>query len=220
MVNSRLIIGVDDAGRGCIMGPLVIAGISMPEYKATLLAGYGVKDSKLLRPDQRERLYDVIMSLCSDVSVEMIPAERIDEFVRHKKKHTKLNYLEAIHMAKVINKLAGEVAYVDASDTDISLFAEQISSSLTRKIGLVATHHADRLFVVSSAASIVAKVVRDREIEMIKSKIGDFGSGYPSDPKTLRFLRNWLEEHEDIPPYSRKTWKTWKRITVTKGELV
>jgi ribonuclease HII len=213
--RATMIVGTDDAGRGCIIGPLCIGGVSVPPSMEKDLVEMGVKDSKLLTPQQRDRLYDEIKALVPKSMVLKIPPREVDEYVRRKKKYTKLNYLEAIYMARVINELDGEVAYVDASDTDVVRFAKQIEGHLTRKVKVVATHYADRIFPVVSAASILAKVERDREIEELKKQHGDFGSGYPSDPRTIEFLERWTDTHEEAPSFARLTWKTWKRIRPT-----
>jgi ribonuclease H, mammalian HI/archaeal HII subfamily len=211
-LNDRIICGVDDAGRGCIFGPLFIAGAAMSDDVAKQLYSDGVRDSKLLTRQQRERLFDVIREKAISYVVLSIKPEEIDEYVRRKKKHTKLNYLEAIYMARAINKLQGEVAYVDASDTDVRVFSAQIEENLERKLSIVAVHHADRLFPVVSAASILAKVSRDREIEKLKKEVGDFGSGYPSDPRTVKFLKEWIASKKSPPPFTRLSWKTWKKL--------
>ncbi len=218
-MNDRIICGVDDAGRGCIFGPLFIAGAAMSDDVAKQLYSDGVRDSKLLTRQQRERLFDVIREKAISYVVLSIKPEEIDEYVRRKKKHTKLNYLEAIYMARAINKLQGEVAYVDASDTDVRVFSAQIEENLERKLSIVAVHHADRLFPVVSAASILAKVSRDREIEKLKKEVGDFGSGYPSDPRTVKFLKEWIASKKSPPPFTRLSWKTWKKLLQTDMKL-
>jgi ribonuclease HII len=213
-VKDRLIVGTDDAGRGCIIGPLCIGGVTAPASMEERFKEMGVKDSKLLTPESRERLYGEIKAIVPKSIVLKIPPREVDEYVRHRKKHTKLNYLEAIYMARVINELDGEIAYVDASDTDVNRYAEQIEEHLTRKVKVVSTHFADRIFPVVSAASILAKVERDREIAILRDKHGDFGSGYPSDRRTIEFLEEWMESHSEAPSFARLTWKTWKRIGV------
>ncbi len=218
-MNDRIICGVDDAGRGCIFGPLFIAGAAMSDDVAKQLYSDGVRDSKVLTRQQRERLFDVIREKAISYVVLSIKPEEIDEYVRRKKKHTKLNYLEAIYMARAINKLQGEVAYVDASDTDVRVFSAQIEENLERKLSIVAVHHADRLFPVVSAASILAKVSRDREIEKLKKEVGDFGSGYPSDPRTVKFLKEWIASKKSPPPFTRLSWKTWKKLLQTDMKL-
>lgn len=215
MSEDILICGVDDAGRGCIFGPLYIAGIDIKKSISKIFQDKGVKDSKLLTPQQRERLFEFIKSEAYDYTIIAIEPQLVDEYVRRKKKHTKLNYLEAIYMADAINRLNGEIAYIDASDTDISLFSSQVQECLKRKVSIVATHHADRLFPVVSAASILAKVSRDRKIQEIKAELGDFGSGYPSDPRTIKFLQEWMRNNDSPPPYTRLSWKTWRKLKLS-----
>lgn len=209
---SHRIIGVDDAGRGCVIGPLVICGISVEEDLVGEFVDMGIKDSKMLKREKRERLYDTIMSLGVKYEVVKIPPRKIDVYVKRKKKHEKLNKLEAMNMAEVINRLEGDTAIIDACDTNISVFYDQVYERLEREVRLVVAHKADRLYPVVSAASIIAKVERDREIDALRKRYGDFGSGYPSDRKTVKFLESWLESYSTLPPIVRKSWKTVRRL--------
>lgn len=208
-----IIAGVDDAGRGSIMGPLVIAGVSIEEDKLNELVNIRVKDSKLLSPRRRMELYQLIHNLAYKVFCLKIPPDEIDKYVILGKKFKRLNYLEAIYMAKVINELDCDVVYVDASDVDSNRFKEQISSMLKRDVEIFSLHHADRIYPIVSAASIIAKVERDLEIEKLKLEYGEFGSGYPSDPRTREFLIKWVEKYNSLPKDSRKSWKIWKKLT-------
>ncbi|MEM3755311.1 MAG: ribonuclease HII, partial [Candidatus Bathyarchaeia archaeon] len=188
---SKLIAGIDDAGRGPVIGPLIIAGILIDENKISELIKIGVKDSKKLFPSLRKVLFNEIIKLVNDYAFIEITPSQIDEVVEKGKKLYKLNFLEAKAMAKVILMLKPkpEVVYVDSSDINPSRFAEQILNEIPFKIKIISEHHADENYPVVSAASILAKVKRDESIDRIKSKYGDFGSGYPQDPKTLKFLK-------------------------------
>ena len=143
-----------------------------------------------------------------DVSVVELPPNEIDEFVLKGRKLRKLNYLEAIAMAKVIKKLNPTIAYVDSSDVRAERFANDILGLLPRKIRIVSEHHADEKHPVVSAASIIAKVTRDQRIDEIRKLHGEFGSGYPSDPRTIHFLRAWFRRNGSFPDFVRKSWKT------------
>jgi len=209
------IAGVDDAGRGPIIGPMVVAGVLFDENHIRELAATGVKDSKLLTPDVRNVLADKIRLLADKVSiVEVQPAE-IDHVVLHAGKLRKLNFLEAKMMAQVINDLRPREAYVDASDVREGRYKETIMSFLPpelKGIRVISEHHADRRYPVVSAASIIAKVRRDDAVDGLRSEYGDFGSGYITDPKTLDFLRSWRRTHTEYPPIVRKSWKTIRQI--------
>jgi ribonuclease HII len=209
-----LVGGVDEAGRGCVLGPLAVAGISVDSGRMQELAELGVKDSKLLSPSQRDSLYVEIVKLSKGVSVSRIPPIEIDRYVRRGKKHRRLNYLETIHMARVIDGLGVDEVYVDAPDTNPARFKLELEELLSSKPRVIAEHKADVNYAVVSAASIVAKVERDRDVAELRELHGDFGSGYPSDPDTIAFLRSWVKRESSRPEFARKSWKTWDRIAV------
>ncbi|MDG6977858.1 MAG: ribonuclease HII [Nitrososphaerota archaeon] len=207
-----LLGGVDEAGRGCILGPLAVAGVSVEAERLGELAGLGVKDSKLLTAKQRESLYPEIARVCRRVEVSRIPPRVIDLYVTRGKRHRKLNYLETIHMARVVEALAVDEVFIDAPDANPRRFTEELEQMLTRRPRIVAQHKADLNYAVVSAASIVAKVERDRDVAALREEHGDFGSGYPSDPDTIAFLEAWMRSNAEQPEFARKSWKTWQRI--------
>lgn len=211
-----LVAGVDDAGRGCAIGPLVIAGVLMNEDNLPRLVELGVKDSKLLSPHRREVLVPEIKRVARSFEVVKLSPRQIDEVVLNGRKLRRLNWLEAQTMAKVIEALRPDKAYVDASDVLEDRFKADILDCLPFKIALVSEHKADRTYSVVSAASIIAKVERDREIAELIKVHGDFGSGYPSDPRTMSFLERCLKKTEGCPDFVRKSWKPVKRIRSDK----
>ena len=206
-----LIAGVDDAGRGSVIGPLTIAGVLMKEEDLPMLRELGVKDSKLLSPQRRETLAVEIKRIAQKYSVIKLSPKEIDTVVETGKKLHKLNRLEAQTMAKVIEMLKPDKAYVDASDVLEERFKQHILECLTFKVEIVSEHKADRTYPIVSAASIIAKVERDKEIAELTSKYGDFGCGYPTDPKTISFLQQCLEKLGEYPDFVRKSWKPAKK---------
>jgi ribonuclease HII len=110
--------------------------------------------------------------------------------------------------AKAIDKLAPSIAYVDACDVNAFRYADMVKSHLEQECEIVSEHNADQTFKVVSAASIIAKVTRDRAIAVLSKKYGEIGSGYPSDPVTIAFLSAYIDEHKCPPPIARKSWKT------------
>jgi len=214
-----LVAGVDEAGRGCVIGPLVVAGVLISEEKLPALTRLGVKDSKLLSAKKREVLAVEIASLAEKhVVVKLLPVE-IDRAVESGRKLHKLNRLEAQTMAKIIEALKPDVAYVDAADVLEERFKNHIQEGLSFKAKIVAEHKADRTYVVVSAASIIAKVERDREIAALIGEYGDFGSGYLADSRTMRFLRQWLQTHGEYPDCVRKSWKPAKQAKDELGSV-
>jgi ribonuclease HII len=211
----RRIAGTDDAGRGPIIGPLVIAGVLVTEDRIADLHEMGVRDSKLLSPQARTTLAKKIREIAVKVSIVEAQPKEIDDFVLHGQRLRKLNFLEAKMMGQVTSELMPEELYVDASDVNEERYGQTIIEFLPpelKKIKIVSKHHADRTYPVVSAASIIAKVRRDEAVEALGREYGDFGSGYMTDPKTMGFLRNWRRSHEEYPPIVRLSWKTIKQI--------
>jgi len=206
------IAGVDDAGRGPVIGPLVIAGIMVEEKDLPRLKNLGVKDSKLLSPHRRETLAEEIKKLALQFHVIKLSPTEIDKVVEKGVKLHKLNWLEADTMARVITALKPDIAYVDASDVLAERFGEHIKEKLPLKIQIVSEHKADAKYTVVSAASIIAKVERDRAVEELAKKYGDMGSGYVTDPKTVEFLKKWVTKYGSYPDFVRKSWKPAKRL--------
>lgn len=210
-----LVAGVDDAGRGSVIGPLVIAGVVLDELDLPKLVKLNVKDSKLLSPHRREVLAPEIKRTVRNYAVERLFPRDIDKVVTNGRKLRKLNWLEAITMAKVIENLMPHKAYVDASDVLEERFKRDILECLPFRIPIVSEHKADRNYPVVSAASIIAKVERDKEIAQLAEAHGDLGSGYPSDPKTMRFLEHCLDGKGEYPEFVRTSWEPAKK---TKSE--
>jgi len=208
-----IVAGVDEAGRGSVIGPLVVSGISASTSVIKELARMGVKDSKQLSPAQRSKLYPQILKLCKNVSTEVLAPSDIDRYVEPKIKLRGLNYLEALSIAKILSSLDAKISYVDSCDVNPKRFAKIISDIMEKKQKLVVSHHADEIYTAVSAASIVAKVTRDRHVQKIGRKYGEIGSGYPSDPQTIEFLQKWVKRELSVPPFARRSWKTWLRIT-------
>jgi ribonuclease HII len=213
--EQRVIGGVDEAGRGCVLGPLVVAGVSIPSSRARAFRKLGVKDSKKLSARQREALYPKIIEMSSQVHWVAITPQEIDEVVIRGRRLRKLNYLEAVYFARVIDKLQAPRVTVDASDIVPERFRDDIVANLTAKCRVIALHKADRDYPVVSAASIVAKVQRDRAVEVLRRAHGDFGSGYPSDPVTRSYFIEKMKEGAPLPDYVRKSWKTWLHLEQT-----
>ena len=203
---SMIICGVDEAGRGSMIGPLVISGVTIDKKNVKKLKSIGVQDSKKLSPKTRELLYKKIIDIVDDYYVVRISPKTIDQSVF---KH-KLNHLEAKNMSKVIKKLNPKVAYVDSCDVDYKRFGKEISS-LTANSKIISRHHADSRFVVVAAASIIAKVSRDKSIHRLKKNF-DLGSGYPSDKNTVKSVKKLLSSKKKSYSFIRMSWKPVQKI--------
>ena len=197
------ILGIDEAGRGSVLGPLVIAGVVVPEKMEKVLERMGVKDSKRLVPHRRTILSRKLKKMF-DYEIVVISAREIDEM---RANGINLNEIEKNAMESILLKMKPEKAIVDAVDVK----AERFQENLCKDTGLnvIAEHKADDKYIEVSAATIIAKAERDDRIAQINKefiKSGGIGSGYPSDPKTKEFLTNYT--YDEMPDFVRRSWAT------------
>lgn len=190
---------------------MVIAGIVIDEKDLSKLKELGVKDSKLLTPKQRELIYNKLIKTVKRYKVIKIPPEEIDRYVLSEE--TNLNWLEADKMAEVINTLRPDQVIVDCPSNNKKAFANYLESKLTVKTSLRCEHKADRDFLIVGASSIIAKTIREREVDLLKKKFGSIGSGYPADPITKRFLKENWNKHSEI---FRHSWSTYQEFSEGK----
>jgi ribonuclease HII len=205
-LGGTVICGVDEAGRGPVMGPMVVAAVMVESDRD--LKKLKVKDSKLLTRQKREEL-DLRIREIATVEVSVISAAEIDEYMVS----GTLNALEVERFAYLIDRLRPERAFVDAADVVEERFGRNILERTTCRPEMVCCHRADVKYPIVSAASIVAKVLRDRAIDEIQEAIGrPIGSGYAHDEVTIAFIREWLKENGAFPPHVRRSWKTAKDL--------
>ena len=197
------ILGIDEAGRGSVLGPLVIAGVVIPEKMEKVLERMGVKDSKKLAPHRRTILSRKLKKMF-DYEIVVISAREIDEM---RAEGINLNEIEKNAMESILMKMKPEKAIVDAVDVKAERFQENLCKDTG--VNVVAEHKADDKYIEVSAASIIAKAERDDQIAQINKefiKSGGIGSGYPSDPKTKEFLTNYT--YDEMPDFVRRSWAT------------
>lgn len=202
-------MGVDEAGRGPVIGPLVICGAHLDKNAMPEIEAMGLKDSKKLTARKREAFTAQLKEML-DYELIVLSPEAIDARVGTE---DNLNVLEVNCFADAIRKAKPAVAYVDACDVDAERFGYRIRQCLDFDLEIVSCHEADSKYPIVSAASIIAKVHRDALIAGISEKLGeDVGSGYPNDPVTIEFLRNYYKKHKKMPDCARKSWKTVSAI--------
>jgi ribonuclease HII len=210
-----LLLGIDDAGRGPVLGPMILAGVLIKPSEEKIIASWGAKDSKLLFPTKRKKISDQIKKHFKH-HIETSTPKEIDN-------HKNLNTLEAEKAAKIINKLTKNLnekvqVIIDCPSINIKSWSNDVQKLLKnpKNISLSCEHKADLHHPIVSAASIIAKEKREDEIYKLKLKLKtDFGSGYPADPKTKEFI----EENFDNPKYNsiiRFSWNTVKKLIKAK----
>jgi len=216
MTNLRGIAGVDEAGRGPMIGPMVICGILVDSDRLHELVEIGAKDSKTLTHKRRLLLKEKIEKVTSKIEIRAVSAADIDRL----RKRTTLNEIEVTEFASIAKALNPKEIYLDAADVKAERFGSKIgelSGIASKGARIVSEHKADAKYPVVSAASIIAKVERDLAIEKFHQKYGDFGSGYPNDPKTIKFVRNLVRNGEKLPIIIRKSWESVRRIVAEES---
>jgi ribonuclease HII len=198
------IVGIDEAGRGPVIGPLVVCGIAVEEEKLEKLERLQPKDSKRLTPGRRKVMARRINKIAECHTIH-IQAKDIDNL---RAKDINLNEIEKIAIKKVIGLSNPDIAYIDCLDIKPQRFCDEMEN-FREGLKVIAEHKAEDKFPIVAAASIVAKVERDMEIEKLKKEFKDIGSGYPSDPKTIAFLKRF--SYDNLPDFVRKSWATVKK---------
>lgn len=202
------ILGIDEAGRGSVIGPLVVGGFLVRSDRLAALRAAGARDSKSLSRTRREEVYTALGAIGAHRAIAISPPE-IDRFVAR----GGLNRLEAREFARLVRELSPDTVRVDACDANALRFGALVGRLAGGKVPVVARHRADRDDPVVGAASIVAKVERDRRVARLRQRLGvDFGSGYPSDPRTVDFLRSEQVCGGARPTFVRWSWETMQRV--------
>lgn len=211
--GDDVVAGVDEAGRGPVLGPLVVAAV---RGSRGAFAEMGVDDSKEIPAPRREDLARRIREVAEDVAVVEVPPGDVDEAV----KGEGLNALELETFARAGESVGADQVVADACGPDEAAFADDLARRLPEGVAVEAAHGADASDPAVGAASIVAKVRRDASVEELAAELGaDVGSGYPSDPNTRAFLQDWVDEHGELPPGTRASWSTARELVPPETTL-
>jgi ribonuclease HII len=208
------ILGIDEAGRGPVIGPMVMCGYLIDDSRRQELRDMGVKDSKLLSGKKREAMYGQLKRCSDGCRIVSISASEIDSL----RTIINLNKIEIEKMQMLINEMKPDVAIIDAPEANTKEFEKKVRKKVECECKIIAENFADRNHLEVGAASIVAKVARDREIRKLHRIHGNLGSGYSSDPVTISFLKNWLKMNKDFPDFVRKSWMTAQVMQAEKQQ--
>lgn len=204
-------IGVDEAGKGPVLGPMVAAAVRADETNLP----DGIDDSKRLTAAKRESIATQLReSPAVAVGLGVVTTDEIDD------PETDMNSLTVAAQVRALGDVAtdGDHALVDAGDVSESRFARRVEEGVVDTDGgvaidVTAEHGADEASRLVGAASIIAKVERDSRIAALNEEYnGDIGSGYPSDPTTREFLADYVDRHGNLPACARASWSTCEDV--------
>jgi ribonuclease HII len=208
-IIENFIAGIDEAGRGALIGPMVIAGVTIDKKYDKRLVKIGVKDSKKLSPKRREELAKQIEEFAKNIIIMRVQPCKIDTY---RAKGINLDKIEAMKMAEIIEMCNGDKIYIDSLSQNSKRFKQLIQSFLTNKdANLVVENYLDESIPIVGAASIIAKVNRDEAIKELQEKVGQpIGVGYSHDRLTIQFVEKIIKESKgkELPPFIRKSWVT------------
>lgn len=213
-------LGIDEAGRGPVLGPMVYGIAYAPLSKKQLLVDLGCADSKSLTEQKRDAIFDTMCQESSSMgwAVDVISPSVIANSMYRRTK-TSLNEVSmnsAIDLAKKVIEAGARITeiYVDTVgkpekyQAKLELIFPGIKVTVAKK--------ADSTYPIVSAASICAKVSRDHAIRAWQFREGsitsEYGSGYPNDPETKRWLSQNVDPVFGFPHLVRFSWSTAENI--------
>lgn len=208
-----LVLGIDEAGKGPVIGSMFVAGVVIRKDKVQALRKLGVKNSKLLTKHMRNIMFNLVKTYAEKIYVREVKPNVID----------KIN-INNILLEEFLNITRSGL---EEFNDKIKLVIIDLPSMSPNKVkqaimllgfrgNIVVEHFADKKYATVSAASIVAKTYREKHIGALKKTYGDFGSGYPSDVKTVSWIKNFYRKEGYLPPIVRKSWKTIREIAPTE----
>jgi ribonuclease HII len=218
---NLLKVGIDEAGRGCVLGPLCIGIAAFPDTGMEIhFKNAGVKDSKKLSIRAINELRDFI-SFSSYSSVKEVSEKEIDDGNINE---LTLNSSMSLFRECVKDWCVEKVElYLDCPTSNTSSYKKKVQKRLdfsgigsAKSSEVIAENRADDKFIVVSAASIIAKHHREFVVGLIKNKYedeyGDIGSGYPSDSRTVDFLKSFYKKNKAFPKETRMSWGTIDKV--------
>ncbi len=206
MTGGRRVLGVDEAGRGAVLGPLVVAGVLAEESARQRLRSLGARDSKTVLRHRRKDILRLVAREALCCRAVVFSAQEVDS--------CDLTTLTEAAVAALVGRLQPEQLVLDAPVAPAALprFLGRLTSSLGPTVNISAYPKADSADPLVGAASLLAKVVRDGYMSTLRSQYGDIGWGYPGEERVQRFLSQWLTEHSVLPPICRHRWSSVQEL--------
>lgn len=205
-------LGIDEAGRGPVLGSMFVGGVLVKDENMEDLQNLGVKDSKLLSDSKRESLVPKIKEKAEEIYAKEVTGQQIDEL----RKNISLNKIELEVFLKIIEESKPDKVIIDLPERNSEKYKAKVRARLGedyKDLEIVAEHKADVNYPIVSAASIIAKSNREKNVRKIEEKYDEeISTGYPHDKKTINFLEEYVAKNGVLPEEARESWSTAKRI--------
>lgn len=211
-------MGIDEAGRGAVLGSMFVGAALVDEENMKELENLGLKDSKLLSDTQREDFVPQIKKVADKAIFREVTAQQIDEL----RESISLNKVEFEVFMKIIEETKPDKVIIDLVERDGEKYKLKVKNRLGDEhedMEIIAEHKADVNYPIVSAASIIAKSNREKNVRKISEKYGfDINTGYSHDQKAIEFIKKYLKENGELPIEARESWATCRRIKEESGQ--
>jgi len=205
---SRITLGIDEAGRGPAVGPMVMAAVALDTTAAAALSRAGLSDSKSFGAGEdahavRCELDREIRARARFVMTIEVEHTEIDERVTR----NELNVLERELATRLVERALGELQQLDRIIAD----GKRMFLALCQRFDRFESHdRAEEKHAAVAAASVVAKVLRDRRFEQIRQRyeqeLGPITGGGYANAATRRWVRAYCERYGRLPDEARRSW--------------
>jgi len=214
-----MICGIDESGRGAVIGPLVICAVCTDEEYVKKIGSIVTSDREVRDDSVRKLIYLRTRKFLKVIEYVVVDAPVIDYFVSQGLLNEMLASYMTLAIANVVTQ--GYMPWIVKIDSPIkkwSIFKKAILDYFNAleipipKQNIFVKAGLDEEDPIVALAGVLAKLKRDTIVQQLKKKYGDFGSGYPSDVRTRSWLRKLIEQGKELPPIVRKTWTTVENI--------
>jgi ribonuclease HII len=214
--SKRIVVGADEAGRGLIIGPMVIGACAVDDSVKQKFEIIGIQDSKNYSSHNKIRAHaELIKKESLAWSIKTLSAEVLTNY---NKNGMSMDEAEAYAFFRAIEDIAKKVPEIAEYQVDNFQAVGKLRSLLkenksTENVKLIVTPRAEKEFIAVGAGSVLARNASLEELREIRAKYGDFGSGSTNDKKTINWLKQYYKKNHSWPKkIVRVYWKTIDRL--------
>ncbi|NHJ46824.1 MAG: ribonuclease HII [Asgard group archaeon] len=215
-MGTRIVVGADEAGRGLIIGPMVIGACAINDEILQKFTSIGIKDSKKYSSHQKLMTHaNLVKKESLAWSVKILHADVLTNF---NKNGMTMDEAEAYTFYRALEEIIKKVPKIDEYQVDNFQAKKKLKSLITdnpkmKNISLKVLPRADLQYPAVSAGSLLARGQSLTELDKIRKQHGNFGSGSTNDKRTINWLKQYYIQNKSWPKkIVRVYWKTIDRI--------